>query len=64
VFSGVQLLSKALFDGEPVEPFSLNRVYDKALKEKRLFGAVHQGLWFHVGTPEAVIATEALLERG
>jgi MurNAc alpha-1-phosphate uridylyltransferase len=64
VFSGVQLLSKALFDGEPIEPFSLNRVYDKALKEKRLFGAVHQGLWFHVGTPTAVTATEALLERG
>lgn len=64
VFSGVQLLSKALFDGEPAEPFSLNRVYDKALKEKRLFGAVHQGLWFHVGTPAAVTATEALLARG
>jgi N-acetyl-alpha-D-muramate 1-phosphate uridylyltransferase len=64
VFSGVQLLSKSLFDGEPVEPFSLNRIYDKALKEKRLFGAVHQGLWFHVGTPASVTATEALLATG
>ena len=61
VFSGVQLLSKRLFDGEPVEPFSLNRIYDKALAGGRLFGVVHGGLWFHVGTPAAVGATELLL---
>ena len=64
VFSGVQLLAKRLFDGEPAAPFSLNRVYDKALAGERLFGAVHQGLWFHVGTPAAVAATEALLTAG
>ena len=64
VFSGVQLLAKRLFDGEPAEPFSLNRIYDKALSAKRLFGAVHQGLWFHVGTPQSVTITEALLAAG
>ena len=62
VFSGVQILSKSLFAGEPVEPFSLNRIYNKAMAEGRLFGLAHPGLWFHVGTPESVTKTE--LELG
>jgi len=61
VFSGVQLLSKRLFDGVAVEPFSLNVLYDKALATGRLFGAVHGGMWFHVGTPRSVGETEAML---
>ena len=64
VFSGVQLLSKRLFDGEPIEAFSLNRLYDKALGRGRLYGVVHGGLWFHVGTPAAVGETETLLAAG
>ncbi len=64
VFTGVQLLAKRLFDGEAVAPFSLNRVYNKALASGRLFGVVHSGLWFHVGTPAAVGATETLLAAG
>ena len=61
VFSGVQLISKSPFAGEPVEPFSMWRVWDRALAARRLYGVVHQGLWFHVGTPQAVTETEALL---
>ena len=64
VFSGVQILARALFDGVAVEPFSLNRLYDAALARGRLFGAAHTGLWFHVGTPQAVARTEALLAGG
>lgn len=64
VFSGVQLLSKHLFAGEPVEPFSMWRVWDKALAAGRLYGVVHNGLWFHVGTPAAVSETETLLAAG
>ena len=62
VFSGVQILSKRLFAGEPVEPFSLNRIYNKAMAQNRLYGLAHQGLWFHVGTPQSVVHTE--LELG
>lgn len=61
VFSGVQLLSKRLFDRQPIEPFSMWRVWTPALAAGRLFGAVHNGLWFHVGTPAAVGETEARL---
>jgi len=62
VFSGVQILSKRLFAGERIEPFSLNRIYNKAMAAGRLYGLAHQGLWFHVGTPQSVIQTE--LELG
>jgi MurNAc alpha-1-phosphate uridylyltransferase len=61
VYSGIQLLSKRLFDGETAEPFSVWRAWNKALAKNRLYGAVHQGLWFHVGTPASIGETEALL---
>ncbi|MEY2884590.1 MAG: hypothetical protein RL490_2314 [Pseudomonadota bacterium] len=61
VFSGVQLISKSLFVGEPVEPFSMWRAWNKALAKGRCYGAAHQGLWFHVGTPASIGETEGLL---
>ncbi len=61
VFSGIQLISKRLFDGETPAPFSMWRAWNKALASGRLYGAVHQGLWFHVGTPASVGETEGLL---
>ena len=61
VFTGLQMLSKRLFEGEKATPFSMNRLWDRASAEDRLFGAVHQGLWFDVGTAAAVRQTEVLL---
>lgn len=61
VFSGVQILSRRLFETVPAGPFSLNLIYDRALAAGRLFGLSHGGLWFHVGTPEAVGETEAAI---
>jgi MurNAc alpha-1-phosphate uridylyltransferase len=61
VFSGIQLLARRLFEEVPEGPFSLNLLYDRALAEGRLFGLSHGGLWFHVGTPEAVGETETAL---
>lgn len=63
VYTGLQMLSARLFEGVAIEPFSMNRLWDRALGSGRLYGAVHQGLWFDVGTAAAVKATEALLER-
>jgi len=61
VFTGIQIVSKRLLDGAPEGPFSTNILWDKAIEAGRCFGAVHQGLWFDVGTPAAVRATEAAL---
>lgn len=63
VFTGVQILHPRLFEGAPAGPFSLNRLYDKALAKRRLFGMRHDGEWYHVGTPEALAEAEAILAK-
>jgi len=63
VFTGLQMLSKRLFAGAEPTPFSMNRLWDRAAAQGRLFGVVHQGLWFDVGTAAAVRETEVLLGR-
>jgi MurNAc alpha-1-phosphate uridylyltransferase len=64
LFGGVQILSPALFADAPEGAFSLNRIYDKAIEEGRLFGLVHDGAWFHLSTPRDLDRAEALLQRG
>jgi MurNAc alpha-1-phosphate uridylyltransferase len=63
LFAGVQILHPRLFEGAPSGKFSLNVLYDRALEDGRLFGLVHDGRWFHVGTPEALPEVEALLRK-
>lgn len=59
IFAGVQILHPRLFKDTPEGPFSLKRLYDKAEAEGRLWGVVHDGLWFHVGTPKGLAEVEA-----
>ena len=62
VYTGVQMISKRLFDGEhPSGPFSTNILWDRAIEAGRCFGAVHQGLWFDVGAPPNIRKTEEIL---
>jgi MurNAc alpha-1-phosphate uridylyltransferase len=63
VFTGLQMVSKRLLREAPDGPFSTNLLWDRAIEEGRAFGAVHQGLWFDVGTPQAIPMTEAALEN-
>jgi MurNAc alpha-1-phosphate uridylyltransferase len=62
VYTGLQVVSKRLLEGAPEGPFSTNLLWDRAIEKGRCFGAVHQGLWFDVGTPQAIKATELTLE--
>jgi MurNAc alpha-1-phosphate uridylyltransferase len=64
VYTGVQLVSPRLLDGAPEGKFSTNILWDRAIADGRLYGVVHQGLWFDVGTPEAIPLTEAMLADG
>lgn len=50
-YMGVSILHPRAFEGAPQGPFSLNRIYDRAEEAGRLFGAVHDGLWYHISTP-------------
>jgi MurNAc alpha-1-phosphate uridylyltransferase len=61
VFTGIQIASKRLLRDAPEGPFSTNVLWDRAIEEGRCFGAVHQGLWFDVGTPESIPMTEAAM---
>ncbi len=63
VFTGIQIASKRLLRGAPKGPFSTNILWDRAMEEGRAYGAVHQGLWFDVGTPQSIPVTEAVLQN-
>lgn len=63
VFTGIQMVSKRLLRDAPEGPFSTNLLWDRAMEEGRCFGAVHQGLWFDVGTPQSIQMTETALEN-
>lgn len=51
VFSGVQILHGRLFAGAKPGRFSLNLLYDRAEAAGRLYALVHDGAWYHIGTP-------------
>ena len=61
LFTGVQILHPRLFQHAPGGKFSLNVVYDQALRSNRLGAVIHNGNWYHVGTPEALPQVESLL---
>jgi MurNAc alpha-1-phosphate uridylyltransferase len=62
VYTGIQIVSKRLFEGEmPRGPFSANLLWDRAIEAGRCFGAIHQGLWFDVGAPPNIRKTEEIL---
>jgi MurNAc alpha-1-phosphate uridylyltransferase len=57
LFAGIQLLHRRLFDGMPDRIFSLVRLFDRAERAGRLHAIVHDGEWYHIGTPEGLAAT-------
>ena len=61
VYAGAAVLSPALFADAPSGAFSLTLLFDRAGTNGRLFGLPLEGVWMHVGTPEAVAAAEATL---
>jgi MurNAc alpha-1-phosphate uridylyltransferase len=64
VFTGLQILHPRLFTADLPRRFSLNLLYDRAEAAGRLFGIVHDGEWFHIGTPQSLARVEAELSRG
>lgn len=63
VYAGAAILSPALFAAAPTGEFPLIKMFDAANAQERLFGLRLDGMWMHVGTPDAVqAAEEAFLE--
>jgi len=61
VYTGVQILSPRVIRDWPEGPFSTNLFWTRALEAGRLWGAVHQGLWFDIGSPPAIAAAEVAM---
>ena len=58
VYAGAAIISPSLFADAPRGEFPLTRMFDAANERERLFGLRLDGVWMHVGTPEAVQAAE------
>jgi MurNAc alpha-1-phosphate uridylyltransferase len=63
VFTGVSIAHPRLFDSAPEGAFSLNALWDRAIREGRLYGLRLEGAWMHVGTPQAVDEAEQWIAR-
>ncbi|HMK70319.1 MAG TPA: nucleotidyltransferase family protein [Xanthobacteraceae bacterium] len=61
VYAGAAILAPALFADAPSGAFALTLLFDRAVGKDRLFGLRLEGVWMHVGTPEAVAAAQAAL---
>ena len=58
VYAGAAILSPRLFDDAPQGAFSLTKLFTRAIEAGRLHGLRMEGLWMHVGTPEAITEAE------
>ena len=61
MFASVSVCDRRLLQESPDGPFSLLKLWNRAEAAGRLFGLVHDGDWFHVGTPQALAEAERLL---
>jgi N-acetyl-alpha-D-muramate 1-phosphate uridylyltransferase len=61
VWTGVQIVHPRLFDGAPKGKFSINPLWDRAIDKGRLFGMRLDGVWIHVGSPQALEEAEGFL---
>ena len=62
VFAGVSIAHPRMFKGAPKGAFSLNKVWDRSIAARRLYGSRLDGVWMHVGTPDALAEAEQRLK--
>jgi MurNAc alpha-1-phosphate uridylyltransferase len=61
VYAGAAIFSPALFKDAPHGEFSLTMLFDRAAEAGRLHGLRLEGLWMHVGTPDAIATAETAI---
>lgn len=62
LYAGVQIVSPRLFAAAPPPPFSMNLLWDKAMATDRLGAIIHDGVWFHLSTPDDLARADSVLE--
>jgi len=63
VYAGAAILAPALFENVPQGEFALTDLFSRAADAGRLHGLKLEGLWMHVGTPDAIPQAEAAIRR-
>lgn len=64
VFIAVQITKPQLFADVPAKIFSNNLIWDEAEARGRLYGLLHEGSCFHVGTPQDLEEANRLWRDG
>ena len=64
VFIGAFIVKPQLYRAIAATTFSNNIIFDQAEAANRLFGCVHDGTCYHVGTPEDLARANVLLASG
>src|SRR5262249_9640931 len=62
--AGAAMLTPAFLTGAPNSPVAMSPLFDRAAEAGRLCGLRLEGVWMHVGTPEAIAAAEKALLAG
>jgi len=62
-YMGLHICKPGIVDSEPDPAFSLAKIWRRLAPQGRLYGAVFDGFWMHVGDPQALAAAEARLAR-
>ncbi len=63
LFAGIEVLSRRCFADSPDGAFSLNLLWNKGIETGRIEALIHDGEWFHVGTPQGLAAGEERLRH-
>jgi MurNAc alpha-1-phosphate uridylyltransferase len=62
MYAGLNILQKSLVDRGPDGAFSQKLLWDIAEKNNRLFGLVHHGAWYNIGTPAELAAANEVFK--
>ncbi len=60
-YMGIQIAHPRMFADAPSGAFSLNVLFDRSLEAERLYGIIHDGEWFHIGTPDGLDQAESYM---
>ena len=63
-YMGLAIVAPAALENPPPGAFSLNLAFDRAQETGRLHGLLHDGLWYHISTPEDLATARARTENG
>ncbi|MGB7334813.1 MAG: nucleotidyltransferase family protein [Salaquimonas sp.] len=62
-YAGAAIFHPRVFKDAPDAAFSLNLLFDRAIEAGTLYGVRMEGLWLHVGTPEAIQEAEQAIAK-